>query len=87
MTPTQLRLAYDRAFTRHYRSCVDAAAATPAYLDELVRIAQEHAEGAVKGAVLLQAQPPVLVAASDAVPQETAPTVRTRTRTRRGEPA
>lgn len=89
----QLRLRYVQAFTRHWRAAIDRSGPTPEFLDELVQAAREHTQTAIKAAVLAQAQPPVLVAASEAVPQETplepaspdrSPTGRTRTRTRGG---
>lgn len=95
MTREQLRLRYVQAFARHWRTAMDRSGPTPEFLDELVDAAVSFAEAAVKGAVLMQAQPPVLVAASDAIPQETprtptspdrSPTARTRHRTRGGEP-
>ena len=94
MTREQLRLRYVSAVGRHWRSSLDQSGPTPALIDDLVAIAEQHVADTVKAAVLMQAEPPVLVAASDAIPQETvtadspgrSPTARTRHRPRGGAP-
>lgn len=64
MTREQLRLRYMAAIGRHWRTSLDRSGPTPALLDELANIADDHAAATVKAAVIAQAQPPVLVAAS-----------------------
>ncbi len=43
MTRDQLRLRYIAALNRHWRASLDHSGPTPALLDELVTIAEEHA--------------------------------------------
>lgn len=61
MNRDQLRARYTSALNRHWRACMDHSGPTPALLDELAGIAEEHALGAV-----VREQ----VSTSYAVPQE-----------------
>jgi hypothetical protein len=77
VTTEQLRLRYIGAIGRHWRTSLDQSGPTPALLDDLVKIAVEHAT-----------QTPLVAAKAEAPAEETpehGPSHRTRTRTRGGE--
>lgn len=96
MTREQLRLRYITAVSKHWRTSLDHAGPTPALLDDLVHIAEEHAREVgvitVKPADDYKPRPatpfaartdPLDTTTEAPIPPGRSPTARTRTRPRR----